>query len=85
MLDDEFVVFFVTCSLKVARFFNSSDLLLSFTSSPNFLEALSKDSDSLVEGVVVVLLLLLLLVLGPTFPKFFNFCTSIAILTYIVL
>ena len=45
-----------------------------------FLEALSKASNSLVEGVVVAVAVVL--VLGPTFPKFFNFFHRY---TYIVL
>ena len=45
-----------------------------------FFEALSRASDSLVEGVVVVVVVL---VLGPTFPKFFNYfhCFTVLLLS----
>ena len=46
-----------------------------------FLEALSKASNSLVEGVVVAVAVVL--VLGPTFPKFFNYfhCFTVLLLS----
>ena len=59
-------------------------LFLPRTKKTKFLEALSKASDSLVEGVVVVVVLLVVvLVLGPTFPKFFNYflCYTVLLLS----
>ena len=59
MPDDAFGPSPSWCELQLSK-----DLLV-WCNNSSFLEALSKDSDSLVEGVAVV-------VLGQTFPKFFD-------------